>query len=77
MWIMAGKIDKVKGKVKVVVGEVTGDKELQIEGKLDQRAGEAKEKIGHVKDKVEEVAEKLERRAAKSIDKATHRAHKN
>jgi len=67
---MAGKIEKSKGKVKEAVGSFTGNKELESEGKIDRRAGEAKEKIGRVKNKVEEAAEKAERKAVKAIDKA-------
>jgi uncharacterized protein YjbJ (UPF0337 family) len=67
---MAGKIEKSKGKVKVAVGSLTGDKKLESEGKIDRRTGEAKEKIGRVKKKVEGTAEKTERKAGKAIDKA-------
>jgi uncharacterized protein YjbJ (UPF0337 family) len=67
---MAGKIEKSKGKVKEAVGSLTGNKELDSEGKIDRRAGEAKEKIRRVKNKVEEAAEKTERKAVQAIDKA-------
>lgn len=55
---MAGKIDQAKGQAKAAVGSLTGNKNLEAEGKIDRRAGEAKEKVGHVKDKVEEVIDK-------------------
>jgi uncharacterized protein YjbJ (UPF0337 family) len=73
---MVGEVEKSKGKVKEVVGILTGNKELESEGKSDRRAGETKEKIGHVKSRVEEAAEKAERKAMKAVDKvkaATHR----
>ncbi len=35
---MAGKTDQVKGKVKEAVGSLTGDKDLESEGKADRRA---------------------------------------
>lgn len=66
---MAGKIQKSKGKVNEAVGSLTGNKELESEGKIDRRAGEAKEKIGLVKSKVEAAAVKAEREAVKAIDK--------
>ena len=66
---MAGKIEKTKGKAKVAVGSLTGNKKLESEGKNDRRAGEAKEKIGRAKDKGEGAAEKAERKAVKAIDK--------
>ena len=62
---MAGKIEKSKGKVKEAVGTLTGNKELESEGKIDRRAGEAKEKVGRVKSKVEAA-----------IDKAKGAAHR-
>jgi uncharacterized protein YjbJ (UPF0337 family) len=67
---MAGKIEKSKGKVKVVVGSLTGNKKLESEGKIDRRAGEAKEKVGRANNKVEGASEKAERKAVKAIDKA-------
>jgi uncharacterized protein YjbJ (UPF0337 family) len=73
---MAGRIEKSKGKVKEAVGSLTGNKQLESEGKVDRRAGEAKEKIGRVKSKVEEAAEKAERKATKVIDKAKDAARR-
>jgi len=73
---MAGKIEKSKGKVKVAIGSLTGNKELESEGKIDRRAGEAKEKIGRVKSKVEGAADKAERKAARAIDKASEAARR-
>ena len=54
----AGKTDQVKGQVKEAVGSLTGDKDLESEGKADRRAGETKEKVDHAKDKVEEMIDK-------------------
>ena len=67
---MAGKIEKSKGKVKVAIGSLTGNKELESEGKIDRRAGEAKEKVGRAKSKVQGTAEKVEHKTIKAIDKA-------
>ena len=55
---MSEKTDQVKGKAKEAVGSLTGNKDLESEGKADRRAGEAKEKLGQVKGKVEEVIDK-------------------
>lgn len=58
---MSGKSDQVKGhlkELKETAGIVTGDEELQAEGKADQRTGETEGKIDHAKDKVEEVVDK-------------------
>jgi uncharacterized protein YjbJ (UPF0337 family) len=45
-----GAADKAKGTIKDVAGKVTGDKELQSEGKLDKAKGEAHNIAGNVKD---------------------------
>jgi len=74
---MAGKTEQVKGQAKEAVGSLTGDKDLQAEGKADRQAGEAKEKVGHAKDKVEEVIEKVEHKAGEVIDKTKDTAHRD
>ena len=74
---MAGKTEQVKGQAKEAVGSLTGDKDLQAEGKADRQAGEAKERVGHAKDKVEEVVEKVEHKAGEVIDKAKDAAHRD
>jgi len=55
---MSAKSDQVKGHVKEAAGVVSGDKDLESEGKTDRRTGEVEEKIDHAKDKVEEVVDK-------------------
>jgi uncharacterized protein YjbJ (UPF0337 family) len=42
--------DKAKGAIKNAAGKVTGDKELQTEGKLDKAKGSAHNAVGDVKD---------------------------
>jgi uncharacterized protein YjbJ (UPF0337 family) len=73
---MAGKTDQVKGQVKEAVGSLTGDKDLESEGKADRRAGETKEKVDHAKDKVEEVIDKAEEKVEATIDKAKDAVHR-
>ena len=73
---MAGKTDQVKGQVKEAVGSLTGDEDLESEGKADRRAGEAKEKVDHAKDKVEEVIDKAEEKVEEMIDKAKEALHR-
>ena len=73
---MGEQSDQVKGKVKEAVGSLTGDKDLESEGKADRRAGEAKEKVGKAKDKVEDVIDTAKDKVEDVIDKtkdATHR----
>ena len=55
---MGAKTDQVKGQAKEAAGNLTGNKDLESEGKADRRAGAAKEKLGHAKDKVEDVIDK-------------------
>jgi uncharacterized protein YjbJ (UPF0337 family) len=74
---MAGKSEQVKGQAKEAVGSLTGNKDLQAEGKADRQAGEAKEKVGHAKDKVEEAIEKVEHKAGEVIDKTKDTAHRH
>ncbi|HUV57708.1 MAG TPA: CsbD family protein [Acidimicrobiales bacterium] len=73
---MSGKIDKTKGRIKEVVGSVTDNKDLETEGKIDRRAGEAKETISHLASKIEKAAEKAERRAVETINKVKDSSHK-
>ena len=53
-----GFTDKVKGKAKEVVGEVTNDDSTKAEGLLDQAVGKAKEIASDVKDVATELVEK-------------------
>jgi uncharacterized protein YjbJ (UPF0337 family) len=47
-----GAADKAKGAIKDAAGKVTGDKELQSEGKLDKAKSAAHEAVGDLKDAV-------------------------
>jgi uncharacterized protein YjbJ (UPF0337 family) len=47
-----GAADKAKGAIKDTAGKVTGDKELQSEGKMDKAKGSAHNAAGDVKDVV-------------------------
>jgi len=55
---MSAKSKQVKGHVKEAAGVLSGDKDLESEGKTDRRTGKAQEKVDHAKDKVEEVVDK-------------------
>jgi len=50
-----GGIDKAKGRVKEADGELTGDRSLENEGKVDRASGTVKEKVGDAADKVKDV----------------------
>ena len=53
-----GFTDKVKGKAKEVVGEVTNDDSKKAEGILEQVVGKTKEVASNVKDVATELVEK-------------------
>ena len=44
--------EDLKGRVKEAVGDLTGDKGLQREGKVDQGSAAAKKKIDEAADKI-------------------------
>jgi uncharacterized protein YjbJ (UPF0337 family) len=52
-----GAADKAKGAIKDTAGKVTGDKELQTEGKMDKAKGSAHNLAGDVKDVVRKARE--------------------
>jgi uncharacterized protein YjbJ (UPF0337 family) len=45
-----GVADKAKGAIKDTAGKVTGDKELETEGKMDKAKGDLHKAAGDVKD---------------------------
>jgi uncharacterized protein YjbJ (UPF0337 family) len=51
-------IDKVKGKVKQAAGQVSGDKKLVQEGKVDEAKGNVKGAVEDVKHAVKEALKK-------------------
>jgi len=57
-----GVADKAKGTIKDAAGKVTGDKELQAEGKVDKAKGAAHEAIGDVKDAARKASEKADKK---------------
>ncbi|MGH8998940.1 MAG: CsbD family protein [Acidimicrobiia bacterium] len=62
---MGSATDDAKGRIKEAAGNLTGDEELEREGKLDQAAATVKEKAEEAKDKVgdavDAVKDKLKR----------------
>lgn len=73
---MTGKSEQVKGRIKEAAGNLTGNKDLESEGKSDRRVGEVKEKVEHAKDKVDEVTGKLQHKVEEVIDKAKDKGQK-
>jgi len=50
-----GAFDKAKGHLKEAAGDLSGDKSLENEGKVDRASGAAKEKVGDAADKVKDA----------------------
>ena len=50
-----GAFDDGKGRIKEAAGDLTGDNELQREGKIDQGTGKVKDAVGDVADKAKDV----------------------
>jgi uncharacterized protein YjbJ (UPF0337 family) len=54
---MDNDLDQAKGRVKQAAGDLTGDKDLKQEGKIDEATGKVKEVVDSAKDKVEDVVD--------------------
>ena len=52
---MGENVDEAKGRAKEAAGDLTGDKGLQREGKVDQATSTVKDKAGDAADKVKDV----------------------
>jgi uncharacterized protein YjbJ (UPF0337 family) len=66
MWAMdkehvKGAVDNAVGKTKEVIGQMFGDKQLEVEGQLDQASGAAHSAVGNAKDAARETADRLHR----------------
>jgi uncharacterized protein YjbJ (UPF0337 family) len=51
---MTERIDEVKGRTKEAAGDLTDEKRLKREGKIDRAASTAKEKIDEAADKLKD-----------------------
>ena len=50
--------DEVQGRVKEAAGDLTDDKDLKREGKIDQATGKAKDAIGDAGDKLKDAVDR-------------------
>jgi uncharacterized protein YjbJ (UPF0337 family) len=53
-----GTTDDLKGRAKEAGGDLTGDKELKNEGKVDRASGKVKDAVGDTADKIKGVVGK-------------------
>lgn len=58
---MKGTADKAKGAIKEGAGKLSGDKDLEAEGKMDKAEGSAHNAAGDVKDAARDAADTLKR----------------
>jgi len=54
---MGSKMDDAKGRAKEAAGVVTGDKDLERDGKLDQTGAAVKDKVERGKDSVNDAVD--------------------
>jgi uncharacterized protein YjbJ (UPF0337 family) len=47
--------DEAKGRAKEAAGDLTGDKDMKREGKVDRATGDVKDKVGDAADKVKDT----------------------
>ncbi len=50
-----GGLKKATGTIKDKVGQMTGDRDLEAEGKAEQSEGRAHSAVGHAKDAAREI----------------------
>ena len=50
-----GGLKKATGTIKEKAGQVTGDRDLEAEGKADKAEGKVRSAVGHVKDAAKEI----------------------
>jgi uncharacterized protein YjbJ (UPF0337 family) len=56
---MSGETDQAKGRIKQAAGDLTGNDDLEREGKLDEAAGKAKKFAGNAKESVEDAVDNV------------------
>ena len=52
---MEGGLKKATGTIKEKAGQITGDRDLEAEGKMDKAEGKVRSAVGHVKDAAKEI----------------------
>ncbi len=62
---MGSTADDAKGRVKEAAGDLTGNRDLEREGKLDQAGASAKEFAENAKDKASDLVDSVKDRLSK------------
>jgi uncharacterized protein YjbJ (UPF0337 family) len=68
--------DQLKGQAKEAAGSITGNDELEAEGKHDRRVGEAEGKVDKAESKADEVIEKAKSEVEELADKVKGSLHR-
>ena len=50
--------DELEGRIKEAAGDLTGDKDLQHEGKVDQASGKVKDAVDDAADKAKDLIDR-------------------
>jgi len=58
---MGEKVDEAKGRAKEAAGDLTDDRSLKNEGRVDRASGTVKEKVGGVADKLKRAIRRGDR----------------
>ncbi|WP_027797739.1 CsbD family protein [Paraburkholderia acidipaludis] len=53
-----GAAKEIKGSIKEATGKITGNRETELEGKVEKATGTVQRNIGEAKDKVRDKLEK-------------------
>lgn len=56
---MSGYAYEAKGRIKKALGDLTGNRDLQRHGRIDEAAGKIKSMISHAKEKIEDAIDNL------------------
>ncbi len=67
---MAINQDDIKGRAKIAAGAVTGNKDLENEGRVDRMAGEAKKQLDNLTDKAKDLLGSGASQASGWVDQA-------
>ena len=69
------KRNKYTGKFKEVAGKVTGNEQLELQGKIQTKKAEFKENMYGVTDKIEEIKGSIAEKINDAIDGKHHKKH--
>ena len=53
--VNVGELDDLKGRAKEAAGDLTGDEDLEREGKVDRATGKLKDVVERISDKVKDA----------------------